>query len=154
MQTESERGSALLVSLILTLLLVMLGSAMLTLSGVESNISHNDLWSEGTFQAAEAGANAGIDQLAVDPVVSVQPIAETFIVEDFTYRSGARFATAPEAFTFLGKGNAPGYSAAVGTGYNASGYSFSRYRINATGAGPRDTSREVEVQARYGPVPE
>ncbi len=152
--SPGEAGAALVVSLILMLLLVMLGSAMLALSGVESAISHNDLWSEGTFQAAEAGTHAGIDRLVVDPAVSVQPIPATSIAEDFSYRSGSRWASAPEAFGFLGKSSAPGYSAAVGTGYNASGYSFSRYRINATGAGPRDTRREVEVLARYGPVPE
>jgi Tfp pilus assembly protein PilX len=149
-----EAGSSLLVSLILLLLLVMLGSAMLMLSGVESSISHNDLWSEGAFHAAEAGIHAGLAQLAVDPLDSVQPIAETVIVEDFSYRSGGRHDAGPQALGFLGAQPEPGFSAAVGTGYNPSGYAFARYRIEATGSGPRQTRRQVEVSARFGPIPQ
>lgn len=152
--TNRQSGSALLVSLILLLLLVMLGSAMLTLSGVESSISHNDLWSEGAFHAAEAGIHAGLSQITADPSVSVQPIPETPIADDFTYRSGGRQDTGPQALVFGGTLPEAGFSAAVGTGYNPSGYAFVRYRINATGTGPRETRREVEVSARFGPVPQ
>lgn len=149
-----QSGSALLVSLILLLLLVMLGSAMLTLSGVESSISHNDFWSEAAFHAAEAGIHAGIDRLAIDPAVSTLPIAETVIADDFSYRSGGRNAGAPQPLVLQAVQTEPGFSMAAGTGYNPAGYAFARYRINATGAAPRQTRRELEISARFGPVPQ
>jgi hypothetical protein len=150
----ADEGSALLVSLVLLLLLVTLGSAVLTLSEVESSISHNDLWSEGAFHAAEAGIHAGIDQLAVDPALSTLPIAVTVVADDFTFRSGPRAAASPQPLVLTGVQVEPGYSMAVGTGYNPAGYAFSRYRINATGTAPRQTRRELEIEARFGPVPQ
>jgi hypothetical protein len=139
---------------VLVLLLVILGTAALTLSGVESNISHNDLWSEGVFQAAEAGIFFGIDRLGPDTDAATQPIADTLVTPDYRYRSGARFASAPEPLVFVGKQHQAGYALGSGTGYNPSGYAFARYRINATGIGPRESRREVEALAVYGPVAE
>ena len=88
MRTRSESGSTLLISLILLVLLVMLGATLLSLSAVESTISHNELWSEAAFHSAEAGIHAGIDQLSADPVAATQPIAETPIADDHS-RVGA-----------------------------------------------------------------
>jgi hypothetical protein len=151
---RSEHGSALVISMALLLLLVVLGASLLALSGVENNISHNDLWSEGALQAAEAGTYTGIEQLQFDREAAVQPVAETPIGEDYSFRSGGRLAPTAEPLTFLGHQREAGFGIGVGTGYNPSGYAFARYRINATGIGPRNTRREVEALASYGPVPE
>jgi hypothetical protein len=45
-----------------------------------------------------------------------------------------------------------GYSIAIGTGYNPSGYTFNSYLINASASGPRNAQREIETMAEYGPV--
>jgi hypothetical protein len=56
--------------------------------------------------------------------------------------------------TYVGSRTEAGYSLAVGTGYNPSGYAFHTYQVNAVGTGgPSQTAaREVEVQAEYGPI--
>lgn len=151
---SSCRGSALVISLVLLLLLVVLGSSLLALSGLETNMSHNDLWSEGAFHAAEAGIHIGIDQLCIDTAISIQAIAETPLANDFSYRSGGRLAGGPQPQLYLGKESEPGYDIGVGTGYNTAGYVFTRYRLNATGIGPRNTRREVEAETHFGPVME
>lgn len=150
----SNDGFALVISLVLLLLLTVLGVSLLAVSGLESNISHNDQWTEGALHAAEAGVHAAIDQLGVDPASSTTAIPETTLLADYSYRSGSRHATAPEPLQFLGKLNSPGFGISVGTGYNPSGFSFSRYQINATGIAPRNNKREVEALADYGPFPE
>jgi len=147
-------GFAMVIALILLLLLVILGTSLLSLSALESNISHNDYWAEGALHAAEASVHAAIDALRPDPVSSTQPIPLTSISDDYDYRSGGRLAADAEPLVYLGQYKEPGYSINVGTGYNPSGYSFARYRINATGSGPRQIRREIEVMAHYGPIPE
>jgi Tfp pilus assembly protein PilX len=149
-----SRGAALVVSLVLLSLLVMLGASLLALSGLENNISHNDLWAEGALQAAEAGLHMGIDQLGVDPVAAVAAIPQSPLNEEYGYRSGSRLASGPEPLEFLRSDRQPGYGIAVGTGYNSAGYLFNLYRVNATGNGPRNARREVEAMAYYGPFPE
>ena len=153
-EERSESGSALVVSLILVLLLVVLGAAVLSTSRIESTISHNDMWSEAAFQAAEAGVHVAIDQLTVDPAVSIQAIAETELFDGHRYRSGGRLDSGAQPLQFVGQQREAGYSIGLGTGYNPSGFTFSRYRINATGLNPRQARREIEVLARYGPIPE
>ncbi len=149
-----ESGSALVISLVLLLLLVVLGTSLLALSGMESNMSHNDLWSESALHAAEAGIHTGIDGLSIDPVISTQAIVETALNDDLSFRSGGRLAAGAQPLQFIGKERLPGYGMGVGTGYNTSGYTFARYRINATGIGPRNTRREVEAVTHFGPVVE
>jgi len=141
-------------SLVLLLLLVVLGTGLLSLSGLESNISHNDQWSEGALHAAEAGLHVALDSLQPDPVASTQPTPLTSVAENYDFRSGGRLDATAQPQTFVGKESEPWYSISVGTGYNPAGYAFSRYRLNATGGGPRQIRREVEAMAQYGPIPE
>jgi hypothetical protein len=147
-------GFAVVIALLLLLLLVVLGTTLLSLSGLESNISHNDQWSEGALHAAEGGVHFAIDRLGPDPVAACQPVPPTLAVDVYDFRSGSRLASAAEPLAYLGLQREPGFSLAVGTGYNPAGYVFARYRINATGSGPRTIRREVEALTQYGPVPE
>ena len=146
--------------LALGLTVALLGVALLTLSGTEQNIAYNALWTEGAFAAAEAGIQTGLNQLSANAATATQKIPNdgtnyvAIGTGTYTYqfRSGPKTATAPQDLTFKGTRVETGYSIAVGTGYNPSGYAFHSYQINTTGKGPKNAQRELEVLAEYGPV--
>jgi hypothetical protein len=150
--SRAERGSALVVTLLVTVLLFLLGAALLTMSDMESQIVSNDRWSEGAFYAAEAAVQVAIDQIQVDPDASIQPVPQTPLGESFTYRTGGRLDAEPQPVDYVRATPGAGFSLGAGTGYNSVGYVFHTYQINATGSGPRNTQREVEVQVDFGPV--
>jgi len=151
-----QRGSVLMIALFVLIILSLLGTVLLTLSGTEHTVAYNAIWSEGAFAAAEAGIQRGLNQLSANPTTSILPIPQTgsylTIGTNYNYRSGRKTDTSPQNLTFKGSRVEPGYSIAIGTGYNPSGYVFQSYQINATGAGPRSSQRELEVLAEYGPV--
>lgn len=149
---KNEQGSVMLVALVVMVLLSLLGVAFLTLSNTESFVASNTLWSEGAFYAAEAGVQAGIDQLSPNVTAATQAVPVTTIGTNYQYRSGRRTDTTPQPIQFLRSGTSPGYSIEAGTGYNPSGYVFYVFQINSTGNGPRNALREIEVQAELGPV--
>ena len=171
-QSRNQRGSVLMIALFVLIVLSLLGVALLTLSGTEQNIAYNALWAEGAFAAAEAGIQTGLNQLSASAATSTKkfpkPIAEgspgdtrndgtdhvRIGTGTYTYqfRSGPKTATAPQDLTFKGTRVETGYSIAIGTGYNPSGYGFHSYQINTTGKGPKNAQRELEVLAEYGPV--
>jgi len=150
---RGERGAALIVALLVVFLLFLLSAALLSVSDIENGVSANDNWSEGAFYAAEAGVQAGIDQVGINPTTSIAAIPLTTIGTSYTYRSGSRTDTSAQPLTFIGTLGTSGYSLGSGTGYNGAGYVYNIYQINATGSGPRNALREVEVQVSYGPVP-
>jgi len=139
-------------ALLVLVILSLLGCALLAFASVESSVANNGLWAEGAFSAAEAGVSRGLDQLSATPATATQAIPATTIANRYTYRSGRRTDTTPQPLQFLREQNESGYSLEGGTGYNAQGYSFYVYQINATGSGPLNAQREIEVQAEYGPA--
>jgi hypothetical protein len=149
-----------MIALFVMIVLSLLGVALLTLSGTESNISYNALWSEGTFAAAEAGIQTGLSQLSANASTSILKIPNdgtnylTIGAGTYTYQywSGHRSDTTPQDLVFKGVRIEAGYSIAIGTGYNPSGYTFNSYLINASASGPRNAQREIETMAEYGPV--
>ena len=160
-QSRNQRGSVLMIALFVLIVLSLLGVALLTLSGTEQNIAYNALWTEGAFAAAEAGIQTGLNQLSANAATSTQkfPTVGTYVdlptgTYTYQFRSGPKTATAPQDLTFKGTRVETGYSIAIGTGYNPSGYAFHSYQINATGKGPKNAQRELEVLAEYGPIPQ
>jgi len=154
LQPGSEAGSILVVSLLIMVLLSLLGVTLLTVASTEHLIAYNSLWSEGSLMAADAGVNVGINQLSANAATSIQTIPTTGLPDaqgPYQYRSGTR-TSGPQQLQFVSSRTESGYSLAVGTGYNRSGYVFDTYQINATGTGPRFAIREVEIQAEYGPI--
>lgn len=147
-----DRGSALMVALLVMVVLSLLGAAFLGLSNSETLVVSNAVASEGAFFGAEAAVNTGLSQLGPNVTISTLPIPVTEIAPSYEYRSGTRNDTAPQPIQFLRSETGPGYSIEVGTGYNASGYVFNVYQVNGTGTGPRNAQREIEVQALYGPA--
>ena len=150
--SRNQRGSVLMIAMFVLIVLSLLGMALLTLSGTESNIAYNGLWAEGSLAAADAGVQTGLNQLSANPTTSIQAIPVTAIGGTYQFRSGHRADAGPQPLTFKGTRLESGYSIAIGTGYNASGYAFQSYQINATGSGPKNAQREIETLAEYGPV--
>ena len=158
-RARQQRGSVLMIAVFVLIVLSLLGIGLLTLSGTESNIAQNALWTEGAFAAAEAGVQTGLNQLSANAGTSITPIppagpAVTIGTGTYTYqfRSGRRTDAGPQPLQFRGTRVEAGYSIAIGTNYNPSGYAFHSYQINATGTGPRNAQRELETLAEYGPV--
>ena len=151
---RDEGGMVLVLSLLAMVVLSLLGVALLTMSGSETFVSYRTVYREGAFYSAEGGIHIGLDQLSANTVTSTQAIPLTTIGGNYTYRSGRRSDPGPQPLQFVGTRPGPGYSIAVGTGYNPAGYVFYNYQINVTGTGPRNAQREVEVLAAFGPVPE
>ena len=151
---RDEGGMVLVLSLLAMVVLSLLGVALLTMSGSETFVSYRTVYREGAFYSAEGGIHIGIDQVSANTVTSTQAIPLTTIGGNYTYRSGSRSDPGPQPLEFVGTRPGPGYSIAVGTGYNPAGYVFYNYQINVTGTGPRNAQREVEVLAAFGPVPE
>jgi Tfp pilus assembly protein PilX len=151
-RSRGDAGSALLMALLVLLVLSLLGSVLLAVSSMETSVAYNGLWSEGAFNAAEAGVHRGLDQLSATPSTAIQAIPVTQIGDSYSFRSGRRTDTAPQPLQFVREQSQSGYSLETGTGYNTTGYTFYVYQINATGQGPLNAQREVEVQAEFGPA--
>lgn len=151
-RARNERGMVLMVALFVMITLSLLGIALLSLSGVEHNIAYNAIWSEGSFAAAEAGIQVGMNQLSPNPATATQAIAVTEIGGTYQYRSGRKTDAGSQPLQYRGARIESGYSMSIGSGYNPTGYVFHSYQINATGTGPRNAQREIEALAEYGPV--
>lgn len=160
-RSNRERGSVLVVAVLVMMVLSFLGMAIMTMSVTEHSMAYNMVWGEGAFAAAEAGINAGINQLSANTTNATKaiPTAGTSVPigTNYGYRSGGKSAGGPQPLKFVTSRTEPGYSVAIGTGYNPSGYVFNSYQINATGQttgtlANKNAVREIEVQAEYGPV--
>lgn len=148
--TRSEEGAVIIVALLVMVLLLMLGATLLAVSEDEAAVAVNDQWSEGAFYAAEAAVQQTLDGMS--EVTTADPIDPTPIGDGFTYRSGGRNDTDPQAPNLIGTVNRTGYAVGTSSGYNSSSYVFNLYRVNGTGMGPRNAEREVEIQVEIGPV--
>ena len=150
-QGGDERGMVLVIALFMMAILLMTGVFLVRMSSTEGDIAYNAMWSEGGFYAADAAINVGIDQVAPTNTNPTQ----------------TALAPAPPALTpftatgtigFTGPTRLPGYSIGAGTGYNPGGFAFYTYSVVGTGSGPntwiapRQATRQIDVQAAYGPV--
>lgn len=150
---RSERGTILVVALMVMVLLFLLGTTLLGVSGDEKIIAANDEWAESTFFAAEAATQEAMNQITDANVDSPPGVALTTINQKYTFRTGRRTDTSSQPPTFVGKSTRPGFSVGASSGYSPSPrFWFYTYTVNGTGFGPRGTTREVEVQLEYGPV--
>jgi len=150
-QGADERGMVLVIALFMMAILLMTGVFMLRMSSTEGDIAYNAMWSEGSFYAADAAINVGLDQvtptnttLTPTALAPAPPALDPF--------------TATGTIGFTGPTRLPGYSMGAGTGYNPGGFAFYTYSLVGTGSGPntwiapRQATRQIDVQAAYGPV--
>jgi hypothetical protein len=120
-------------------------------------MAFNALWFEGAISVADAGVNRGINQLSANTTTSVVAYGPTAIPAGsvYTYRSGRKTDLGAQPLQYVGLRYGDGYSIAQCATYSSTscGYKFMVYQVNATGTGPRNAQREVELQAQFGPVP-
>jgi hypothetical protein len=154
LRPQRQEGSVLVIALLLMTLLSILGITLLTVASTEHSLAFNAVWSEEALMAAEAGVNRGINQLGANAITSTTKIDEVSLdaANQFKYRSGPKTPDVSAPLGFVGTRAESGYSISVGTGYNPSAYVFYQYQIIATGKGPNNAVREVQVQAEYGPI--
>ncbi len=151
-----DTGSVLVLALLLVTLLSLLGLTLLATATTEHSIAFNAFWSEGALAAADAGVNTGLSQLSADQTATDAAVGPTTMGDaysSYTFRSGHRADAGPQPFQFVSSRHERGYSLVSGSNqYNTSGYDFDNHQFNATGTGPRNAIREVEVQAEFGPI--
>ena len=136
-----QRGIALVIAISIMALLLAGGMFLLRMSSIEGDIAYNAVWAEGSFFAADAAINVGMDQMG--PTVSTWTPGATTINGSFTYTP---------SLSFSGTQSQPGFSLGVGTGYNPAGFAFYSFAITGSGTGPRSAQRTIDVTATYGPI--
>jgi Tfp pilus assembly protein PilX len=151
---DDERGVALASTLMALVVLLVLGTAAITTTTLDLQMSGSHRSSLQAFYAAEAGIHAGMSQLSADRETSTRALPVTGLGGDdtFQYRSGQQHDAAPQPLEFVGTRAMAGYSVANGTGYNPAGYVLYVYRVTATGMGPSNAQRELTALGGYGPV--
>lgn len=147
-----ERGTVLVVALFVLILLFVLGMSILTMSVAEGGIASNDVSTEGAFYAAEAGVQSAIAQVGANPTTSIQAIPLSTLSNGYSFRSGRKTDSSAQPLVYVGAVQVSGFAIGSGSGYGTSGFVNHVYRVNATGTGPRNAQREIEIQVEYGPV--
>lgn len=132
-----EKGTALVIALLLLVLLTVIGISAIGMTVYETSLSGNERVAADAFYAAEAGVQIGLDQLP-----DKSPIAVAQVGEGSRCWSGSpKDKGSPKSLTSHGAHQRSGYDAS---------WEFKRYQVNATGESSA-VMKEVEVQASYGP---
>ncbi len=143
MQTD-ESGAVLVIALILLLVLTLIGISAISTTTFETNISGNERVGTGAFYASEAGIQITLNQLP-----KTDSVSRTSAGDDSYYWSGSpQDKAAPKPIQYLGRWWMAGFQVA---GSESTPGEFFRYQANATGES-FGAVRELEIQARYGPV--
>jgi hypothetical protein len=133
---------ALVMALFIMAILLMTGIFLVKMSSTEGDIAYNAVWAEGSFFAADAAVNVGVDHMSPTNFGTAWNPGTTTI-GSFTYTPSV---------TFSGTQQLPGYTLGSGTGYNPGGFVFYTFAVTGAGTGPRSAQRTIDVQAAYGPV--
>jgi len=134
MDAANERGSALVITLMLLLILTAIGIYAVSISTTEMGIALNSRVGLATLNSAESGANFGIDQ-----VPNVYATAHVDNLADQSSYSVTSRATGTLTLK-------PGYG---------SNYRFADFEVTSQGRAPSEfvATRSVQVVVNYGPVP-
>jgi len=144
----TDRGSALVVALLVLVLLTLLGISATTTSTIEVQITGNEKFHDMAFYAAESGWQTSLNWLDRQFPGVIQNLgwdedSKTFVVEN--YDTPGYMVLAEDNDTeysvkieFVGTRAVPGY-----------GTNFRRfnYRVNSVGIGPGNARSEVSVVA-------
>jgi hypothetical protein len=153
-QCTDERGIASVMAIFIMVMMLVAGIFLVRMSSTEGDIAYGGLSAEGSFFAADAGINVGIDRVdKLPPVVAVGgPCGTTGTLGAYTYVLAPTPGTLADANCFLSTIQKAGYSIGSGTGYNPGGFVFYNYAISGTGTGPRSAQRAIDAQVSFGPV--
>lgn len=132
----NEKGVVLIVALLLLLVLTIIGISSISTTSFDNIISGNERLANTAFYSAEAGIQVGLNQIPDTTVIS-----KIYFDADTFYRGGGLDGGGGVKFV--------GWAQNVGHDQN---WSFKRFQVNSTGESFR-ASKEIEVQARYGPFP-
>ena len=136
MTLSNERGSALIITLMLLLILTAIGIYAISISTTEMSIALQSKAGTTVLNSADSGANFGIDQIPnvfTTPFVTSPPLAD-----------GSSYSV-----TSRPTGNMtlrPGFG---------SNFRFADFEVTSRGTPPPQFAgqRTVQVVANYGPVP-
>jgi hypothetical protein len=142
-QCSDERGMALVMALFIMAILLAAGTVLVRMSATEGDIAYSTMWSEGSFFAADAAINVGLNQGVAPTNLTASAVTQATIGGSFTYQGNV---------TFSGTNHQPGFALGSGTGYNPGGFVFYNYAVTGSGTGPRSAQRTIDVVATYGPV--
>jgi len=137
----NERGVALVVAVLVMITATFLGIAAVMTSDIEVRISGNQRASEKAFYAADAGADRGLAWLlTLGPVApetsSLPTMSTTRYDHDSSSYSSYRITDV-------------NYKAPPPPGWELTMFEKRYYRVNSSGSGPANASREVEVIGSY-----
>ena len=134
MAMDNERGSALVITLMLLLILTAIGIYAVSISTTEMNIALHSRVGTATLNSAESGANYGIDQV---PNVLISAFNGT-LADQSTYSVTSR---ATGMMTLR-----PGFG---------SNFRFADFEVVSQGQAPSafTATRAVQAVVIYGPVP-
>jgi hypothetical protein len=142
-----QRGIASVMAIFIMVLLLVSGIFLVRMSGTEGDIAYGSMWAEGSFFAADAGVNVGIDRIVPG---GPSCVSGATALGAFSYSVAA--GAGADANCFLNTTQRAGYSIGSGTGYNPGGFVFYNYAVTGAGTGPRAAQRTVDAQVAYGPV--
>ena len=134
MTISNERGSALIITLMLLVILTAIGIYAISISTTEMNIAIQSRVGTSTLNAADSGVNAGIDN--VPSVFAGSQVGSLSDGSSYSWTSRATGASTLRA------------------GYGA-GFHFPDFEVTSQGIAPPQFTgtRGVQVVAIYGPVP-
>lgn len=134
MTLSNERGSALIITLMLLLILTAIGIYAISLSTTEMSIALQSKTGTALLNAADSGANFGIDQI---PTVFTTAYATTL----------------PDGSSYSGTSRATG-TLTIKPGFGAN-FQFADFEVTSTGTPPPQFGgqRIVRAVVNYGPVP-
>lgn len=138
---RDERGIALVIALSIMTLLLVGGVFLLRMSSIEGDIAYNTVWAEGSFFAADAAINVGLDQM--NPTLSTWNPGTTTIGGSFSYTPSVEF---------LSEQAAPGNAMCSSITYNQGCFRNLIFTLTGSGTGPRSAQRTIDAQAAYGPI--
>ena len=144
----NEKGSALVVALLVLVLLTLMGISATTTSTIEVQMAGNEKFHNMAFYAAESGWQTSLNWLdrqhpGVTQNLGWDEDSETFVLENYNTPDYIVLAEDNDTeysvkIEFVGTRAVPGY-----------GTNFKRfnYRVNSVGLGPGNARSEVSVVA-------
>jgi hypothetical protein len=134
MRPGNERGSALIITLMLLLILTAIGIYAISISTTEMNVAIHSRVGTAVLNSADSGVNFGIDQ-----VPTVFTTAVTATLSDQSRYSVTSRATGAMSIR-------PGFG---------SNFRFADFEVTSQGQAPPQFTAQRAVQAvvNYGPVP-
>jgi len=139
-----ERGIASVMAIFIMVLMLVSGIFLVRMSSTEGDIAYGTMWAEGSFFAADAGVNVGINTIGPGQPTCVQSATT---IGAFSYSVAA--GPGADTFCFLSATSRQGDL--LNQGHQSFDYN---YAIRGSGTGPRSAQRTVDAQVAYGPVQE